>query len=81
MHEAAIAKLIKTTEKHRTIITHISKITHCSKSCNLRKCSVTFMYHAMKLALFITVTIVNNYDIVNSYDVVNNYAVTCPCKI
>ena len=54
MHETAIAKLIKTTEKHRTIITHISKITHCSKSCNLRKCSVTFICHAMKLELFIT---------------------------
>ena len=56
MHETAIAKLIKTTEKHRTIITHISKITHCSKSCNLRECSVTFVYHTMKLELFITNT-------------------------
>ena len=54
--ETTIVKLIKTTEKqnnnHACFI-----ITHCSKSCNICKCSVTFVYHTIKLELFITNTI------------------------
>jgi len=37
IQKTAIAKLLKTTEKQRKIITHISIITHCSKSRILRK--------------------------------------------